>query len=144
MEGIGEMTDTATVTKVLCADCEEPLTDEEIESPSEYGDGPVCCTCEYENYFWSCEFCEEYQSNEYDIELFAVFDEDAGVPIGVYRILETPYCSSWMIGRNHIYERCVKRIGDLPEGAKQELAPCALLCEPCAKKYLEKLEGAIQ
>lgn len=124
--------------KQLCAECEKPLTQEEIDIPDDHGNGPICQECEFENYWWRCHFCECYERDEYEIQAFAVFDaEEAGVSSGIYRVLSKPFYTQCMIGGGWIHESAVERIADLPEDQDDDGVPCEYLCSNCAAKYID-------
>lgn len=129
---------TTTKTEALCVECGEPLSDEEIEAPADYGDGPVCYECYRDDHYWTCGFCGEDREDEEESDLFAVFDVDAaGVAAGIYRILETPFYSQGLTGGGRIFEWAVQRVADLPEGTTEDEDgyPCIALCQSCAKPY---------
>lgn len=124
---------TATITQ--CTECDDPLSDEEIEYPTDKGEGPICTNCECANHHWTCEFCQNCEEDDYIVEIFAVYDGDeAEVPVGIYRILRRPFYYQGMLGGGGVFPDCVERVADLPQGQECE-QPCAFLCRDCAKPY---------
>jgi hypothetical protein len=116
-----------------CSECDNKLTSEEIEYPYlGYDDKPICSECECREYHFTCAICQDCDDIKFQHTVLLVFDDDAGVAPGVYRITDRPYFGGSMFSSS-IYGSSVSRIGDLPEGLECNY-PCGHACRGCIEE----------
>jgi hypothetical protein len=126
-----------------CADCNKSLTPEEIADPfSPDSGGPVCYTCEIEEYSDTCTICQELKrDDEFDLA-FAVFDAEAAFQgdngkVGIYRIKRRPFYMQGIVGSGWLLDDHVEWMAPLPDGAESDHYPCGVVCEECAAPHLK-------
>lgn len=120
---------------VECRWCGEALAPEEKANPCKDTPEPICCSCEMDEFWFTCCWCCEHEHNDHQHKYVVVFVE-SGVAPGFYKVVRTPYYTQAMIGGGWICDYAVKRIGPVPPdlAATDQHFPCGHLCCQCVKK----------
>src|SRR5690606_34937634 len=100
-------------------------------------DGTVWCDeCFRRLFTFHCCKCNDYEHNDNQHRYMVVFDEEeAGIPRGVYRIIDKPYHISAMVGSGWLCNGSLLRVGEVPDGCDSDGYPCDHLCTTCSEKY---------
>jgi hypothetical protein len=130
---------------IICWGCENPLDEDELESPYER-DGHIWCDdCYHEEFEFTCYWCDEYGDNEDQHRYVVIFDAGAcelALP-GLYRVNRLPYYSQPMIGQGCILSRAVTWLGYLPPHIGDESwYPAGHLCAYCQRRALAHIAHA--
>lgn len=125
------MSECATQTK--CSECGEPIVADHAYPGEDNTD--LCELC-YKDGTYPCGVCDEREYSTFDWNLFLVLQADeAGLPIGLYRIIKRPFYRWSTTGPEEIFPDAVERIGDLPDDATGgDGFACTLLCRDCEAK----------
>ena len=121
---------------LLCTFCGDALEGEEVESPYKDEAGDVMCDeCYRVHYRFTCCWCEEDGETSDQHNMVVVFDkEDAGIPLGVYRVKSTPYYSQDLLGGGSLHEWALERIADNPSDINIGSHACGHFCIECQDK----------
>ena len=120
----------------LCGNCEDPLTPDEVEFPSDpWGTGAVCGDCERDWWLdnsFECPLCSEEVEDSEESVFFILFDQEYGAP-GLYKALRFPFYAQPMIGAPMLWLDAVQRMGDVPPTAYQDESESAamMICTEC-------------
>jgi hypothetical protein len=123
-------------TNIDCTMCGNRLHNHEVNDPRTNDEGNlVCDDCYREHYTFECCLCGEDDETTHQHNMVVVFDDQAGVPVGTYRVTGCPYYSCSILGDGEILPFRVERIGDVPNGAESDGYWCGHLCRECQAKY---------
>lgn len=132
---------TLSIVLKECPWCGKEMNDEERESPRFDSDGkPMCDDCYHQEYEWTCAKCEEYEHEDYRGGINCLFvvidDEEAGVPVGTYRVKEHPYYDSDLFSSSFL-QWAIEQVDGNTHGLTEEKTdyyPVGHLCRECARK----------
>lgn len=126
---------------LTCTYCGNTLREEELEEPlMDDEENVICYECYNDHFEFKCCKCEEYDHIDNQHKMLVVVDEEeAGLPAGLYRILELPYYSASLLGDVSWNEWALERIGDVPDGVDTGSYACGHLCGRCQEEVLKKL-----
>jgi hypothetical protein len=143
------MTQTETISKMLCAWCDKQLEGEEIENPNICDGETLCDDCyddwRSENESLCCCCQEGFLSDEigHPGQLIASVDYDAtDLQDGLWQILDLPLYCSPLIGGGFFFKDSVAFIRRLPLRIDTDGYPCGYLCQKCSDKWLAEGDGA--
>ena len=140
-----------------CSCCGEVLEEDADGDPYDYGEEELCNDCYHEKYEFTCCACEEYGHVNDQHKFVVVFDREAGVEPGIYRIIDTPYyvdaiLYSWLLSRSltllaslpfqwlaYISTTGRRVYHELIEGQNSSGYAAANLCGDCQKALLNQL-----
>jgi hypothetical protein len=131
---------------IICWGCENPLDEDERESPYDRDGHLWCDDCYHEEFEFTCCWCEEYGDNEDQHRYVVVFDAAAcelALP-GLYRVDHLPYYSQPLIGYGYILSRAVTWLGfldALPRAGWYDY-PAGHLCLRCQRRALAHVTHA--
>lgn len=125
---------------IKCTWCDQELSDDELEAPYSTEDNEILCDeCYYEEYEFTCCWCEEHGLQKNQHKILVIFDEnEADMPVGVYEITHFPYYTDDMLSM-WLTKWALKKLTDLPEGLEQGYYPCGHLCKSCQGKIKQMI-----
>jgi len=145
-----------------CSYCNDPLTEEEIETPNIVDDGyhkypdpetgeKICDECYDDSFRGTClRCCEVVDSVDLDADvgrLIGLWEDSPGsgedLSAGYYRVLEMPFYCSSMLGGGWFYTRSLEWVRDLDDDGKtaahESYSNAGPICKDCEEKILSSL-----
>jgi hypothetical protein len=119
-----------------CSYCGNNLSEDELENPLTDKDGDLMCDeCYNDHYEFTCCLCQEHGDVAEQHKMVVVFDEEeAGVPTGVYRVIDPDYYLADLLGSGWLHDWALERIGDVSDKADGNGYACGHLCQNCQDK----------
>jgi hypothetical protein len=141
-----------------CSCCGEVLEEDADGDPYTYGpEEDLCSDCYHDQYKFICCACEDYGQRDDQHKFTVVFDKEAGVAPGIYRITHYPYyvdamLYGWLIRSSlellvslpfqwlaYMSTTGRKVYRNLVEGGEPSGYLAAGLCADCQKTILNQL-----
>ena len=127
-----------------CDLCTAALNADELEAPYVVEGQTYCDACYYEEFQFTCSWCEEYGEVGDQQRYLVVYDaEAAGLALpGLYRFETTPYYTSGLIGGGWVHDWAVTWLGYLPNLREPDGYPVGHFCGACQAQALVEVQQA--
>lgn len=143
-----------------CPRCGETLDKDSDGDTYTYAEDGLCGDCFHEQYEFDCCGCNESGHIDVQHSFCVVFDKEAGVGPGLYRVTRNPYYFSDMLGGG-LFPHALELLLTLPvrwlaytsiTGQKvyykliesDQSYPVGHLCEQCQRKILKPLKQLME